>query len=55
MISNTYVQDENHIFFLKKDETENNFTSIVTLDQLEQLETCVQNDIEDSGGTVIIQ
>ena len=55
MISNTYVQDENHVFFMKKDETAEKYTSIVTLNQLEQLETCVQNDIEDSSGTVIIQ
>lgn len=55
MISNTYVQDENHIFFIKKDEIEEKFTSIVTLDRPDQLESCVQNDIGDPGGTVIIQ
>ena len=55
MISNTYVQDGNHIFFFKKDETEEVGISVVTLDQLEQLEKCVKNDIEDPAGTVVIQ
>lgn len=54
MQSNTYVQDENHIFFVKVDQIVQPYRSVLTLDQLDRLESCVKNEIGDQDGTVVI-